>query len=220
MEKFIFGTTSDIYNNYEKKMKIVKKIKNIVLGSNNKLSRFLLQLKRDYRLRMFKLKDEKVLEICGGINPYYPDSINVDVLDHPNVDVLANLNEPLPFGDDEIDKIISIATLEHFNIINLSNVLKEFYRILKQDGILEIGVPSLSKILRYYQVNGCDNKVIRYLHGAQKDEYDLHLCILDFKRFKEELENCGYYDINETEYDYPFHSKDFMMKIIAKKAAN
>lgn len=198
-------------------MNILNKARIKFLGLDNSLSRHALLLQRKYRLRAFKKKEAKVLEICGGSNPYDINNINVDVMDHPLVDVVVNIAEKLPFEDGEIDRIISVATLEHFNILNMRKVLAEFYRILKKDGSLEIGVPSLSKIFEYWKINGCDDKVIRYLHGAQKDEYDLHLCILDFARWKTELEKIGFSGIEETEYDYPFHSKDFMIKIRAIK---
>ncbi len=123
----------------------------------------------------------------------------------------------IPIQDNDIDKIISIATLEHFSIIDLKFLLKDFYRILKKDGILEIGVPSLKKIIDYYSKNGCDDYVIRYLHGGQKDVYDIHLNILDFSRFKAELNIAGFSSVSQCDYDFPMHDKKFMMKIIAKK---
>jgi SAM-dependent methyltransferase len=203
---------------YNTKKSIIKKTIYHILARENKLSRYLLRLKRNYKLRAFQSSHEKILEISGGETPLNIKHVNVDIIDDPYVDVVANLNDPLPFADDSIDRIISIATLEHFNILNLRRVLSEFHRILKPGGRIEIGVPSLAKIFEYYSAHGCDNNVIRYLHGAQKDEYDLHLCILDKERFEEELTGLGYADINEVEYDYPFHSKAFMMRINAKKS--
>jgi predicted SAM-dependent methyltransferase len=157
------------------------------------------------------------LEICGGNNPLSKDHLNVDILDHPDVDVVTNLHNTLPFRNNEITKIYSIATLEHFTILDIGKILREFHRILKDNGTVEIGVPSLKKIMQYYNTHGCDEMVIRYLHGAQKDNYDIHLCILDFERFKEELEKSGFTDVRELDYSLPFHEKEFMMQISARK---
>lgn len=198
-------------------MKIIKKIKNKFLGLNNKTSRYILRLQRAYRINSFNKKDKKVLEICGGQNPLSRDNINIDVLDHPLVDIVFNIQNELPFKDGEIDEIVSIATLEHFNLNDLKKILGSFYQVLKRGGVLNIGVPSLHKIFEYWKHNGCDDLVVRYLHGAQKDEYDLHLSILDFKRYKKEMINVGFINVVELEYKYPYHDSRFMMRIRAEK---
>src|SRR3989338_8819705 len=92
---------------------------NKLLRANIPPARYALKLKRKYRLKMFKDKDKKVLEICGGIAPVSQENINVDIMDDPKVDVIANLHESLPFADNSIDKIISIATLMHFGLIDM-----------------------------------------------------------------------------------------------------
>jgi predicted SAM-dependent methyltransferase len=198
-------------------MGLIRKILGGFLSRDNHVSRYSLKLKREYRVRSFNRHREKVLEICGGRTPLSPDNLNVDIVDHPTVDVIADISRKLPFDDKEIDKIISIATLEHFGPLQLKAVLREFYRILREGGRLEIGVPSLEKIFKYYQHNGCDDFAVRFLHGAQKDQYDVHLFVVDYKRFKKELEEVGFKDICETDYDYPFHSREMMMKITALK---
>ena len=188
-----------------------------VLASKNPVSRNVIQLKRHYRLKSFQKNQTKILEICGGKTPLQLDYLNVDILDWPTIDVLADLHETLPFETNSIDTIISVATLEHFHVPDIKKILLEFHRILKSGGVLEIGIPSLEKIITYYKTNGCDDVVLRYLHGAQKDIYDIHLCIADFQRFKHLLEEAGFTQISEQPYDYPRHDKTMMMKICAKK---
>lgn len=198
-------------------LKRIRRIFLRVLASKNPISRNVVQLKRHYRLKSFQKNQTKILEICGGKTPLQPDYLNVDILDWPTVDVLADLHEILPFETNSIDAIISVATLEHFHVPDIKKILLEFYRVLKPGCILEIGVPSLEKILAYYKTNGCNDVVLRYLHGAQKDLYDIHLCITDFPRFKLLLEEAGFTEIIEQPYDYPRHDKTMMMKICAKK---
>ena len=180
-------------------------------------ARYALKLKRNYKLKTFREKDIKVLEICGGIAPISRENINVDILDDPMVDVIAELHEKLPFPDENIDKIISIATLEHFSLPDMRKVLNEFRRILKSGAVLEIGVPSLEKIFNYYKEFGLDDVCLRHLHGAQKDEYDIHLCVMDFAKMKKELESLNYSGVLELEYDYPVQDKRFFMKVRAYK---
>lgn len=194
------------------------KVTNKLLRSNLPPARYAVKLKRKYRLRSFKQSDKKVLEICGGIMPISWENINVDIMDDPKVDIIANLHESLPLADNSIDKIISIATLMHFSLIDMTKVLKEFNRILKKGGILEIGIPSLEKIIDYYKSNGLDDVCLRHLNGAQKNEYDIHLCTMDFKRLKQVLEGQGFNQATELLYDFPTQDSRFYMKINAIKA--
>lgn len=184
---------------------------------DNKLSRFSVQLKRECRIKQFNKKDKKVLEISGGSRPLSSGYLNVDISTAPEVDVITNITNRLPFDDGSIDKIISVATLEHINMHDVHALLCEFYRILKKGGCVEIGVPALNKIIEQYNNRGCDDVVMRYLHGGLKDQYDVHLFVVDSKRFIAELDKAGFKDAEEATYDFPRHDKDFMMKIIAKK---
>lgn len=188
-----------------------------VLAAQNPVSRKTVRLKRAYRIAKFNKGTKKRLEICGGIRPLNHEAINVDILDYPTVDVVADIIKPLPFEDSSIDHIVSVATLEHFNINDLKTVLNNFFRVLKPGGVLEIGVPSLKKIIHYYQQNGCDDLTLRYLHGGLKDTYDIHLSILDFERMQRELEIVGFTNIVELPYDFPRHDEKMMMKIQTKK---
>lgn len=189
-----------------------------LLASKNPVARNVVKLKRAFRLKIFETKEKKILEICGGRNPLSTDHINVDILDYPSVDVVADLHGSLPFITGTIDQIVSIATLEHFNVSDVKKVLREFHRVLKRGGVLEIGIPSLKKIFLYYEEHGCDDTVLRYLHGGLKDNYDIHLCVTDYTRFKKILEDGEFTDVEEQEYDYPFHNNAMMMKVRAKKS--
>ncbi|KRT71307.1 MAG: methyltransferase type 11 [candidate division NC10 bacterium CSP1-5] len=52
----------------------------------------------------------------------------------------ADLNEPLAYDDDVFDYVACLEGLEH--IENTHHALREFYRILKKDGILLISTPN------------------------------------------------------------------------------
>lgn len=104
--------------------------------------------------------------------------INIDALDLPNVDALADLNN-IPFslkikrkerfkdfdyvfeeylsGDKEfqiqsnsVDEIVMIEVLEHISFRRTSAILKECHRILKVGGILKIQVPDCGKAMRLW----------------------------------------------------------------------
>tara|TARA_B100000508_G_scaffold24443_2_gene17622 strand:- start:16309 stop:16902 length:594 start_codon:yes stop_codon:yes gene_type:complete len=193
--------------------KVIKKI----IGHNNPISRFSLRYIRDYRLRRFDKLDQKVLEVSGGSRPLFHDYLNVDVSEAPEVDLVTNLLDPIPLEDNTAHKIVSVATLEHFNVNDVRKILRDFNRLLKPGGEVEIGVPSIDKIFVQYKERGCDDVVLRYLHGGLKDQYDVHLFVVDSDRFIGELLLAGFKEAKEVEYDFPRHSGDFMMKVVAKK---
>ena len=59
----------------------------------------------------------------------------------------ADLRERLPFKDSEFDTITCFHVLEH--LYDPDNMLKEFKRVLKKDGVLLIAVPNFS-FKRFY----------------------------------------------------------------------
>ena len=70
--------------------------------------------------------------------------INVDKFDYYNVDRVHDLEKfPYPFGDDTVNEIILSHVLEHIgqNPDTFNEILKEFYRICKNQAIINIAVP-------------------------------------------------------------------------------
>lgn len=65
--------------------------------------------------------------------------VNVDKFPNEGVDVVANLEEPLPFQDESVGFIDLRHVLEH--IKNYQSLLMECYRVLVPGGILHIAVP-------------------------------------------------------------------------------
>jgi len=59
---------------------------------------------------------------------------------------------PLPFDDNSFDLLYSSHVLEHFHRKETLNVLKEWVRVLKPDGIIRLSVPSLENIIKIYEL--------------------------------------------------------------------
>ena len=80
------------------------------------------------------LKSQKFIKVelgCGA-NKKIKDDISVDIVDLDGVDIVANINDGLPFDDNSIDEIYSYHFLEHVD--SLENTLKEIHRVLKPHG--------------------------------------------------------------------------------------
>ena len=189
------------------------------------------------------------------------DYINLDGLDLENVDAVCDLSEApyrldvkdievfknsiqkkeedkvYFFANDSIDKIKAIEFLEHISFHKTHNVLKEWYRILKDGGIVEIQVPDCGKAMEYYMNNqicecvshkpqildeakadpkcficGGGGKIHpnRWLYsflGAQKHKYDAHLNIFTKERLESVLQQVGFKNIQFQEDEYGWKLK-------------
>ena len=72
-----------------------------------------------------------VLNIGSGNSQRQDGVVNVDMMDYDNVDIVCDIHH-LPFKDNSIDAVMSVAVLEHVREPAL--VLKELHRVLKPGG--------------------------------------------------------------------------------------
>lgn len=159
MYKYKFSEKYSLHMSNEKDIKNVKKI---LFKNQYKYYKFLhpewTHYSRDVEIDLLAsslLKDQKILEIGSGdgyianvlkekyglkviasdLEPRYPQYTEVKVVDgHSTL-----------FQDKEYDVIISIHVLEHINDIDIA--MKEFSRLLKDDGIMYHLVPSRATML-------------------------------------------------------------------------
>jgi predicted SAM-dependent methyltransferase len=93
---------------------------------------------------------DKKKVILGGWDRKYPsDWINVDILDHPNVNIVSDMRK-LPFEDNSVDVLYSSNSLEYFDREETIEALKEWKRVLKPNGELFIAVPDFEMMAKYY----------------------------------------------------------------------
>jgi SAM-dependent methyltransferase len=72
-----------------------------------------------------------ILNIGSGNYPRQPNVVNVDMMDYDNVDIVCDIHK-LPFKDNSIDGVMSVAVLEH--VREPAKVLAEVHRVLKPGG--------------------------------------------------------------------------------------
>lgn len=72
-----------------------------------------------------------------------PGYINVDHDPRCEPDIVADLEQLLPFEDNSVDEIVLHHVLEHLgqDTKTYLNIWKEYYRILKDQGVIKITVP-------------------------------------------------------------------------------
>jgi SAM-dependent methyltransferase len=88
-----------------------------------------------------------ILELgCGNVKK--EGRIGIDRIDLPNVDIVADLEEGLPFlPDNSVDEIHSKSLLEHVD--NLEHLIREIARVLKKGGKNHAFVPHFSNPYYY-----------------------------------------------------------------------
>ncbi len=74
---------------------------------------------------------------CGKFTK--PDWVNVDITPLSQVDVVADLNSPLPFGYGTIDEMLLSHIIEHLSYP--LKTMQELYRIANPNAKLQIRVP-------------------------------------------------------------------------------
>jgi SAM-dependent methyltransferase len=105
--------------------------------------------------------------------------VNVDLLEGPGVDVVADISGSLPFGDGEATLIYASHVLEHLPTLQVPVVLREWRRVLRDGGLLLVAVPDLDRISQLLQSRSGwfvppHEPWIGAVYGGQKDELDFH----------------------------------------------
>lgn len=108
-----------------------------LIFSHETVNKLGLRSLRDERYDIVKKNiNGRLIDIgCGNnelVKNYGRDSIGVDVYDFEGGALIVEDTSKLPFDDQSFDSVSFVACLNH--IINREEVLKESYRLRKQDG--------------------------------------------------------------------------------------
>lgn len=128
---------------------------------------------------------KKTLNLGCGERVYkeYPEGytcINLDKRsDLVGVDVIGSVEDLNSFKANEFDYILASDIIEHFPISRTVLLLKEWARVLKHGGIIEIRTPNMEWVAEYY-TRTRDAKFVSYhIFGAQDYEGNYHYVIFD-----------------------------------------
>ena len=138
---------------------------------------------------------------CGKIR--LPGYINVDILQSPAVDQIADLAK-LPWPDASVDMVYSCAAIEHFGRREWVGILTEWARVLKPGGLLRLSTADFDACVERYREEHNLPELLGLLIGGQKDDYDWHGMIFNFETLSAGLIEAGYtnvrrYDWRETD---------------------
>lgn len=90
------------------------------------------------------------IEIGAGYNPQ-PGYEHIDARRLPHIEhVMDFAKDPLPYGDNTVDEILSNHSIEHASYRRLPFILKEWHRVLKAGGKVVLRTPDLEFICKTY----------------------------------------------------------------------
>lgn len=80
-----------------------------------------------------------VADIGCGATKQVPWAVGVDYVAQPGVDVVANVDEGLPFATASLDHVFAVHILEH--VRDMVAVMAELHRVLRPSGLLHVLCP-------------------------------------------------------------------------------
>jgi len=148
------------------------------------------------------------------VNPAYAtklDYINVDIRKLRGVHIVADVRK-LPIRDNSVDYILARHILEHFGHVETQPVLKEWLRVLKPGGKIEVIVPNL--VREFYEHPSWKPRILgdeddgyhiaKSLFGGQRDEFDYHKNAFNWRYLRESLEKAGFVNVRRDVSGYPY----------------
>ncbi len=118
-------------------------------------------------------------------------------------DIRCNMQN-LPFKDNFADEISCHHSLEHIPQNEIVPTLKDWFRVLKPGGILDLGIPDIELCTKEF-LNANEkqrwNWNIYTIYGIQTDKGQFHMNGLSLNRAKELLNSVGFNILDSYNYD-------------------
>ena len=153
---------------------------------------------------------------CGWRN-FGHDWIHIDGGDYAHLDYRSL--EDLEFEDNTVDLIYASHVIEYFDRYEVEDLLREWKRVLKTDGILRLAVPNFEALSALYVNKAIPlEKVLGPLYGRMpmEDLVIYHKTTYDFESLRTVLENCGFpnvakYNWRDTDHaQFDDHSQAYI----------
>lgn len=134
--------------------------------------------------------------------------INIDIQNLSGIDLLLDCRNLSIFENESIDFIVAQRLLEYIPRRDMLSTLKEWYRVLKPNGCVEIRVTDISSLTKSLYLNGIssemgfhDEMVLSLIYGQQLSEYDVKYNGFTPSFLQGILTGCGFTVINSEKED-------------------
>lgn len=81
----------------------------------------------------------------------FPGWINIDVIGYPHIHFKRDIKDLSIFEDESVDLVYASHCLEYFTLDDAKMALKEWCRVLKPGGELNVAVPDFEALVKLYQ---------------------------------------------------------------------
>lgn len=163
-------------------------------------------------------RQTRLLEIGPG-KTRIPDFETLNIVGGPQVDYVLDAAKPLPFSNDTFELVYASHVLEHIAWYSTETVLKEWMRILKPEGHLEVWVPNGLEACRVILAaeegkieSAPDDWTVRnprgdpflwangrLMYGARSDYPSWHRAILTPRHLKNVFRRVGFVDVHQMD---------------------
>lgn len=138
---------------------------------------------------------------------------SMDIDPHPGVDIVGDISDLSRFKDGEVAEIYSSHVLEHFPHVKTLDVLKEWCRVLKPQGILYVAVPDFARVVELYSQVGISRWLQEYVSGGQEYATAYHYAIFDEPKLRGLLLQAGFSEASQVEFFPIGPEKDCSSKV-------
>jgi predicted SAM-dependent methyltransferase len=122
---------------------------------------------------------------------------------YTDADIQWDLTEPLPLEDGQVDNIFASHVIEHFSKAEWADISKEWARVLKPGGTIEIYCPD---IIQACLVVAADLSRLNIIYGNQDTPGEFHKNGFTYKTLCDSFP--GFYgELLEPTTDYELHVK-------------
>ncbi|WP_416695865.1 class I SAM-dependent methyltransferase [Candidatus Pseudothioglobus sp. Uisw_050_01] len=157
----------------------------------------------------------------GCWHRYIPGFIHIDLCDMSHIDYKSGIDDLSMFTDESVSLIYSSHNFEYFNPAEALEVLKEWSRVLKPNGLLRIALPDFDSLIEVYHKSGKIESILGPLYGqmdiqTQTEKITLfHKTVYNFNSMSKLLGDNGFKDVKKYNWqetlhkDYDDHSQSY-----------
>jgi predicted SAM-dependent methyltransferase len=149
---------------------------------------------------------KKYLHIGCGENILPKPFLNLDIRKTGGGVDYIGLAYPLKFKKNSFDLVYASHVLEHFKKKDTLNVLKEWVRVLKPNGILRISVPCFDNLIKIYKSDNAIENIAGPLFGGQTYKQNFHYNLFNYKNLTEYLNKSGCVAVHPWDFRRTVHS--------------
>ena len=146
---------------------------------------------------------------CG--ERYLEGFTHVDLAKYDHIDHEIPVDNLEIFSDNSVEEIYASHVIEYFDREEIKPVLKEWNRVLKENGVLRLAVPNFPELIKVYEISDDLSKILGPLYGKWKinTKSIYHKTVYDEKSLTDILEKAGFRNIRKWDWKTVFSDHNY-----------